>query len=1328
MALPISSCWFFITNSLIFLIGLIARQVFRIFKAEDSSQEDDSDALAMESRCRELVRMFTELEEKDSDFFQEKETSSFSFKFQYQISEDRRGGNEEPVAPIAQKEEPVIPAAEGKEPSITTSISKYRFLSEKDFSGFVQEPEVKTFRVEESYIGSETDYLYDKDTVDGRLDTSLLSAKDFQQTSVKDLNTANLNKQGELGDAISNKNKQMEKEKPVSHKTSSPGRKEVGSLSAKKFEEPSGEEVSADNLNARRKLGRSDNAILFKRKHLEKEKAINYETSSLGEKEVGVLSGKNFQLPSVEDVCTDSLNAIRKQGKSEDGILIEDKMLKKEKPIDSETSSLVEKDVAFLSGKNFQEPGAKDVCTDNSLNAIRKQWKPEDGISIQDKMLKKERAVNSEASSLVEKDVHLLSGKNFQEPGAKDVCTHSLNAIRKLGKTEDGILIQDRVLKKEKTINSETSSLGKKDVAFRSEKNFQEPGAKDVCTDSLNAIRKLGKSEDGILIQNRMLKKEKAINSESSSLGEKDVAFLSGKIFQEPGAKDVCTDSLNAIRKQGKSENGISIKDKMLKKEKAINYETSSWGEKDLAFLTGKIFQDLSAKDVCVDDLNATRKLGKSEDGVLIQNKMLKKEKTFNYNKEVPYHKKNNKEVGHLSAKKIKERSVEYVSTHSPSAIKYQGKSKEGISVKNKLLEKEIAIDSETSSLDEKQVMDGAKFLSEDFHGFDTDSESLSSSDGYSVKDLIMDSDSEVFLSERDFIGHEHGSDTTEASMNTNRYKAELLEDIHKLEEAQLQFNYSTDAESTDSGGCFRYIENRINFENIESDDIWSESELSKPESEQSEMNEGEVESRVVQKVRERKWPSSNASPIEFTDSSDDELYSSKNTGSYRKSLDEVLSVSDSVNPETILEDLDGKKAENLAKICHFEKTKSEPSNTRCDASTSSPLRSIHNAEQQDSAELRREVDEPVQKSELGSEKKSPENDVKESGENDLKYSYDEDLDDEDFDELESLWEHQDLIEQLKMELKKARATGLPTILEESESPKTVEDLKPWKIDEQLLHEDPMDELHKFYKSYRERMRKFDILNYQKMYAIGFLQLKDPLESMGSQKPLISAVTSIISQSFMPCRQKSNTNPSEKFIKELRDDLETVYVGQTCLSWEFLRWQYEKARELPESDPYRSHQYNQVAGEFQQFQVMLQRFIENESFQGPRLPNYVKNRCVIQNLLRVPVIKEDCLKDKMEEQRKGNDAITSEMLEDIMEESIGIFWEFVKADRDETPVILKGLLRAQAELQDPSDYALMMHIQAILHKELLNPLAGFDACYYKPYDPSGNEFKLYVVH
>ncbi|XWS32865.1 hypothetical protein CRYUN_Cryun22dG0027000 [Craigia yunnanensis] len=317
-----------------------------------------------------------------------------------------------------------------------------------------------------------------------------------------------------------------------------------------------------------------------------------------------------------------------------------------------------------------------------------------------------------------------------------------------------------------------------------------------------------------------------------------------------------------------------------------------------------------------------------------------------------------------------------------------------------------------------------------------------------------------------------------------------------------------------------------------------------------------------------------------------------------------------------------------------------------------------------------------------------------------LDKSYSEDS--EDSNGLETLWEHQDLIEQLKMELKKVRATGLPTILEESESPKIMDDLKPWKIDEKFQHVDRMSELHKFYKSYRERMRKFDILNYQKMYAIGLLQSKDPLQSISSHKSSSPpAITSLLSQNLrLGGRKKSDFDPMKKFIKELHSDLEMVYVGQLCLSWEILHWQYEKAVEIWESDPYGMRCYNEVAGEFQQFQVLVQRFIENEPFEGPRVQNYVKKRCALRNLLQVPVIREDSMKDKRKARRKGrDDAITGDMLVEIMEESIRIFWRFVRADKDANIVIHKTRKGTQVEPLEPDDLELLAEVQTNLQKK-----------------------------
>ncbi|XP_021673176.2 uncharacterized protein LOC110659520 isoform X3 [Hevea brasiliensis] len=201
----------------------------------------------------------------------------------------------------------------------------------------------------------------------------------------------------------------------------------------------------------------------------------------------------------------------------------------------------------------------------------------------------------------------------------------------------------------------------------------------------------------------------------------------------------------------------------------------------------------------------------------------------------------------------------------------------------------------------------------------------------------------------------------------------------------------------------------------------------------------------------------------------------------------------------------------------------------------------------------------------LEPEKLSEEKDVEEQAELGCNDKEPEDgLDNsEDSNGLETLWEHQELIEQLKMELKKVRATGLPTILEEDESPKIMEDLKPWKIDEKFQHEDRMGELHKLYKSYRERMRKFDILNYQKMYAL-----------------------------------------------------------------------------------------------------------------------------------------EDGLKDKMARRKvKVDDAITSDKLVEIMEESIRIFWQFIRADKDAHNVILKCRRGTQIEPLEPTELQLLTEVRASLQKK-----------------------------
>ncbi|KAI3733636.1 hypothetical protein L6452_13084 [Arctium lappa] len=308
---------------------------------------------------------------------------------------------------------------------------------------------------------------------------------------------------------------------------------------------------------------------------------------------------------------------------------------------------------------------------------------------------------------------------------------------------------------------------------------------------------------------------------------------------------------------------------------------------------------------------------------------------------------------------------------------------------------------------------------------------------------------------------------------------------------------------------------------------------------------------------------------------------------------------------------------------------------------------------------------------------------------------------DEDGEEDDVLLEHQELIGQMKMELKNARTGGLPTILEESETPRMKEDLKPLKINEKLEHRDLMAEIQKFYKSYTEKMRKLDVLNYQTLQSINFLRMKNPDQLTTGENASLSALKSVIFPSFWPCKlRRIYADPTLKSVTELHKDLEIVYVGQACLSWEILHWQYKKAKELQLYDPQGYRSYNQVAIEFQQFHVLLRRFTEDEMFQGPRVQNYAKQRCILRSLLQVPAIKDDNLKEKKARKEEEGDAVPISTMANMIKESMTVFWEFLHTDKDTTNLFLTIILQgSKAHLQDPADSELFMDIKTTHQKK-----------------------------
>ncbi|XP_045804386.1 uncharacterized protein LOC123897694 [Trifolium pratense] len=327
---------------------------------------------------------------------------------------------------------------------------------------------------------------------------------------------------------------------------------------------------------------------------------------------------------------------------------------------------------------------------------------------------------------------------------------------------------------------------------------------------------------------------------------------------------------------------------------------------------------------------------------------------------------------------------------------------------------------------------------------------------------------------------------------------------------------------------------------------------------------------------------------------------------------------------------------------------------------------------------------------------------------------YEEEFDEREYDEEEDEdeyeWENDEVMEQIKLEMKNARQGGLATILEEEDdvereySSKVFEEkIKPLSIDEKKMeYKDHIVEIQKVYKCYAQKMRKLDVLNYQAMHSIGLLQLKDPPKLFLMQKSTVQhSKPLMIPQNLWPRKAQIHTSdPMLKLVNELHRDFELVYVGQICLSWEILCWQHEKIKELKKYDSQWPRRYNLVAGEFQLFQVLIQRFLEDEPFQqGHRIQNYVKNRCVIRNLLQVPTIKDDSTKDKKKVKWGEEDAIACERLAHIIKESMQMFWEFVKPDKEDGNVFHKVSHHKGNEGKDKEISDLLGDIQTQLHKK-----------------------------
>ncbi|XP_031096032.1 uncharacterized protein LOC116000140 isoform X2 [Ipomoea triloba] len=226
-------------------------------------------------------------------------------------------------------------------------------------------------------------------------------------------------------------------------------------------------------------------------------------------------------------------------------------------------------------------------------------------------------------------------------------------------------------------------------------------------------------------------------------------------------------------------------------------------------------------------------------------------------------------------------------------------------------------------------------------------------------------------------------------------------------------------------------------------------------------------------------------------------------------------------------------------------------------------------------------------------------------------------------------------------------------------SPPAMGDDEETNIDEYNVGEDDDDghQLYQevtdpFYNAYLQKMKWFDVLNHDRFFAT---------KAMKNEKH----------------------SAARRLGKSLEKDFELVYVAQSCLSWEALHHQFTKVKvEAP-------HMlfHNSVAERFQKFQIVLERFLEDERCGGTtRHSNYVHSKYSLQTLLLVPQLSGYHNGKRLNEGMKAIEVLKA------IEKCIATFWLYVKADT-------KKLGWSRPALEDPRDLYLLHTLTKLLQKE-----------------------------
>ncbi|KAJ8501266.1 hypothetical protein OPV22_011818 [Ensete ventricosum] len=206
-------------------------------------------------------------------------------------------------------------------------------------------------------------------------------------------------------------------------------------------------------------------------------------------------------------------------------------------------------------------------------------------------------------------------------------------------------------------------------------------------------------------------------------------------------------------------------------------------------------------------------------------------------------------------------------------------------------------------------------------------------------------------------------------------------------------------------------------------------------------------------------------------------------------------------------------------------------------------------------------------------------------------------------------------------------------------------------------------ETYTLFRKYDEEMMFFDRISAQKLTETELFR------SMKVQPSSISQRTAHI---FTTHKNRGSRDPYQ--------ELEGAYVTQICLAWEALNWNYTNFRRriAKGSDGESSSCTAWMAQQFQQFQVLLQRFIENEPYEHGRRPQvFARKRISSPKLLQVPEFRDTEADEGKEEKISSTEFLA------ILEDAIRTFMNFLKADRPNPCQMLKAFFKTKRSSVDP---------------------------------------------